>query len=520
VKQPIDPTGVARRKVERFGERAGEALDAVVVEEPLEIRVDGETIGVTMRTPGDDARLALGFLFAEGIISSLGDVGTVSHCGKPGHDGYGNVIEIRSAPGTRLDADRILEGRRFVPTSSACGVCGRQTVDDLIARCGVVEGGAVLGTELVLGAVERMRGAQARFDATGGLHAAAAFDAAGRIVCCHEDVGRHNAVDKVVGELLRFGLVGAERQEEPPALLVVSGRAGFEIVQKAAVAKIPIVVSVSAATSLAIDLAEKAGLTLVGFARQGSLNVYTHPWRIQGGDGRSRLRAVPGGNTGDEAPSDDAASAGAAGGGEAPRPRRSQLPGVSVEKIRSSGLSREYARRIQQGAQAAGVAVAAAAAAAVEPAERASAVPQHWHELELGDEEVAALQPVAHVVPDAQNGAVVVTARQRAQAQARRRSVAAELVERTNRMIRDERERLRQARAAAALGELQDEPQQAQEPPMPRQQQRTWSSFAPPFAQEAQLEQRAILIDDRDPAAPATIFWPEAGWSTGRVRGG
>ena len=504
MKKPIDPTGVARRMVERVGARAGEELDAVVVEEPLEIRIDGETIGVTMRTPGDDARLALGFLFGEGIISSLRDVGTASHCGKPGHDGYGNVIEIRSAPGLRLDADRILEGRRFVPTTSACGVCGRQTIDDLIERCGVVEGGTPIASEVVLQAAERMRAAQTRFASTGGLHAAAAFDAAGELICCHEDVGRHNAVDKVAGELLRFGMIGEGRQSEPPALLVVSGRAGFEIVQKAAAAKIPIVASVSAATSLSIDLAEKAGLTLIGFARSGSLNVYTHPWRIVSGDGRSRLRAVAGGaaqtgeGTGSGGGAEAAGSTPETPGAETPRSSRPPLPGMVVDRLRTSGLAREYSRRLQ-------AASAVLAMGETTPA----AVPQNWHELELDEQEVAMLQPVAHVVPDAESGAVVVTARQQAQARERKRSLAAELVERTNNITPDERERVREARATAMLSDLPESPPAPAAEALPAT--RGWSTFAAPAPQEAQLDQRVVLIDDRDPGAPSTIFWPEIG---------
>lgn len=303
MKRPIEQPGVARREVERIGPARDDhdpRWDSVVVEEPLEIRVDGETVAVTMRTPGDDARLALGFLFAEGIIQSLADVGTVTHCGRPGEDGYGNVLDVRSGPGTSLDADRILDGKRWNTTSSACGVCGRRTIEDLVKRCGVVEGGAVLPASLVSRCVERLREVQPRFARTGGIHAAAAFDQTGELLCCHEDVGRHNAVDKTVGELLRFGLIGPSAR--PPALLVVSGRAGFEIVQKAAAARIPIVASVSASSSLAIDLAVSTGVTLAGFVRGESLNVYSHPWRIAGDGPRPRLRAVPTGSAASEEP--------------------------------------------------------------------------------------------------------------------------------------------------------------------------------------------------------------------------
>ena len=252
---------------------SGSRPDAVVEEEPLEIRVDGDTVAVTMRTPGDDRDLALGFLFCEGIVRALDDVGEVAHCGRPDR-GYRNALRVSSAPGTSLDVDRVMEGRRWLPTSSACGVCGRRSIEELIERCGVVEGGAILSARAIERSLDEMRARQSRFDRTGGIHAAAAFGADGTLLVVREDVGRHNAVDKVVGALLRSGRLGEA------ALLTVSGRAGFEIVQKAAAARIPVVASVSAASSLAIDLAKDAGITLAAFARGGSMSVYAHPRRI------------------------------------------------------------------------------------------------------------------------------------------------------------------------------------------------------------------------------------------------
>lgn len=268
--------GVVRREVRRIakGARSEVLTDAVVEEEPLEIRVDGETVAVTMRTPGDDRDLALGFLFGEGILRRIDDVGDVSHCGRPDREGFGNAIRVTSAPGTVLDADRILEGRRWTPTTSACGVCGRRSIEELVARCGRVSGGPVLASRAIERGLGEMRERQARFDRTGGIHAAAAFTADGTLLAVHEDIGRHNAVDKVVGTLLRRGRL------EDAALLAVSGRAGFEIVQKAATAGIPVVASVSAASSLAIDLAENAGVTLAAFARGGAMALYANPWRV------------------------------------------------------------------------------------------------------------------------------------------------------------------------------------------------------------------------------------------------
>jgi FdhD protein len=255
--------------------------DTVAVEEPLEVRVDGETVAVTMRTPGSDADLALGFLFAEGMIGGVGHVGSVAHCGRPGDEGYGNVIDVRSSGGHRIDPDRVLEGRRWSTTSSACGVCGRRSIEGLLERCAALgEAPAVLPEE-ILGAMARLGELQPVFARTGGLHAAAAFARGGALLASAEDVGRHNAVDKVVGALLRSGLVGSP-SGGGAALLAVSGRTSFEIVQKAAAARIPLVSGVSAPSSLAVDLARASGIALCGFARGTRLNVYSHAERVVG----------------------------------------------------------------------------------------------------------------------------------------------------------------------------------------------------------------------------------------------
>jgi FdhD protein len=271
--------GVALRPVLRNSAEPG--LDAVAVEEPLEIRVDGEAIATTMRTPGADGDLALGFLLAEGILRGAADVGTVTLCGRPGEEGYGNVIDVRSAAGIRLDPDRILDGSRFQPMSSACGVCGRRSIDDLVARAGRVVAPTHVTTETVVGAVNAIRERQPIFSATGGLHAALLVTSSGEVLASAEDVGRHNAVDKAIGALLRRGLVGASASPEAgPSVLAVSSRAGFEIVQKAAAAGVPVVASVSAPTSLAVDLAERTGIALCGFVRGGRCNVYANGWRL------------------------------------------------------------------------------------------------------------------------------------------------------------------------------------------------------------------------------------------------
>jgi FdhD protein len=263
----------------------GEARDAIAVEEPLEIRVDGETVGVTMRTPGDDAHLALGFLFAEGIIALAADVGTIVHCGRPGEEGFGNVLDVRSAAGTRIDPERVLEGRRFLPVSSACGVCGRVSIERLIERLRPVADRSI-PRALVAAGMEALARRQPVFRRTGGLHAAALLALDGEVIAAAEDVGRHNAVDKVIGAALLAGRAGAAvAPRDAPALLAVSGRAGFEIVQKGVMAGVAAIASVSAPSSLAVDLSVAAGVMLAGFVRGERMNVYAHSGRLrpQGG---------------------------------------------------------------------------------------------------------------------------------------------------------------------------------------------------------------------------------------------
>lgn len=247
--------------------------DHIAVEEPLEIRVAGDPLAVTMRTPGEDRFLAAGFLFAEGVIGGVADLGSVAHCGRPGDDGFENVIEILPGPGVVLDPDRLEGSRRGTLITASCGVCGRRSIDDLLERIGEVEGVSV-PREIVARAPEAFDEAQEAFRITGGLHAAIVHARDGAILAFAEDVGRHNAVDKVIGKLLYEGrLVEA-------TILTVSGRVSFEIVQKAAAAGVPIIAAVSAPTSLAVDLAERAGITLAAFVRDGRMNVYAHAERI------------------------------------------------------------------------------------------------------------------------------------------------------------------------------------------------------------------------------------------------
>lgn len=272
--------GVTRREVWRDG---APAQDQVAVEEPLEIRVAGDAVAITMRTPGDDARLAAGFLFSEGIIRRLDDLGALTHCGRPGAEGFGNVIDAIPAGGVVLDVERAQASRRGTLTTSACGVCGRRSIDDLLASCRPVESRETVARATIFRAMSALRDRQAVFAQTGGTHAAAAWSAEGELLAAHEDVGRHNAVDKVVGALLYARAVGEkpDAAAKRPAVLVVSGRASFEIIQKAAMARIPVVASVSAASSLAVDLAGRAGITLCAFVRGEALSCYAHPERIE-----------------------------------------------------------------------------------------------------------------------------------------------------------------------------------------------------------------------------------------------
>jgi FdhD protein len=271
--------GIATRRVRVVDERGvlgAEGPDEVVVEEPLEIRVAGDPLAITMRTPGHDEDLALGFLFSEGVVTDVSDVGSIAHCGRPGDEGFGHTIDVLPGPGVALDPERLTTSRRGTLTTAACGVCGRVTVDDLLARVGKLPMGRAVPIDVVRRSTSLLREDQLNFERTGGVHAAAALDQAGEVLTFAEDVGRHNAVDKVVGALLRT------RRRDAARVLVVSGRVSFEIVQKAAVAGIAIVSAVSAPTSLAVDVAERLGLTLCGFVRDGRLNVYAHPERLDG----------------------------------------------------------------------------------------------------------------------------------------------------------------------------------------------------------------------------------------------
>jgi FdhD protein len=238
----------------------GEATDVVAVEEPLEIRIEGEPVAVTMRTPGHDEELAVGFALSEGLRPTGARLPD---------DLAANTVELQASG---FDPERL---RRHFYTSSSCGVCGKGALEAVAVEAQRVDSELRVAPDLVAALPDRLRAAQSTFDVTGGLHATGLFSAAGDLLLVREDVGRHNALDKVVGRAFLDGLLPLSG-----AVLCVSGRVSFELVQKAAVAGCPILVAVGAPSSLAIELAADRRVTLCGFVRGGSLNVYTEPWRI------------------------------------------------------------------------------------------------------------------------------------------------------------------------------------------------------------------------------------------------
>jgi FdhD protein len=237
--------------------------DHVAVEEPLTVQVNGATITTTMRTPGHDLELALGWLVSEGVIRTPGDVVGAIACDE-------NTVEVRLTPGVAAPTPRL------TMQSSACGLCGADSITDVVGRRGAASlPHAHVSSDVISTLPERLRDAQSAFDRTGGLHAAGLFTHEGDAVCVREDVGRHNAVDKVIGWALQREALPASQW-----LLQVSGRASFELTQKAVMAGVPVLAAVSAPSTLAVDLARESGLTLVGFSRGDSFNCYSAAERI------------------------------------------------------------------------------------------------------------------------------------------------------------------------------------------------------------------------------------------------
>ena len=263
--------GASRRPtVLRYDDgRMESAADDLAPEEPLEIRVRGRPVSVTMRTPGHDEELAVGFLLTEGLVRRREDVLRVEPCGR---NEEGNLLNVVLAPEVHVDFERLT---RHVFASSSCGLCGKATIDAVRGTFPRIESDVTVDAEVLVRLPDAMRAAQTAFDRTGGVHAAALFDAEGNLIVAREDVGRHNAVDKVLGFALLRRLVPLQRH-----VLLVSGRASFEIMQKALAAQVPIVAAVSAPSSLAAEFAEESGQTLVGFLRGRRMNVYAGAGRI------------------------------------------------------------------------------------------------------------------------------------------------------------------------------------------------------------------------------------------------
>ncbi|WP_424735780.1 formate dehydrogenase accessory sulfurtransferase FdhD [Mycobacterium sp.] len=267
----------ARRRVKHLiADQAITRPETLAVEEPLEIRVNAGAVTVTMRTPGSDIELAQGFLLTEGVIAHREDVLAIRYCGELGEDGSNtyNVLDVTLAPGIKPPD---LDVTRNFYTTSSCGVCGKASLDAVrqISRFSPGDDPATVAAAALKAMPDQLRGAQKVFASTGGLHAAALFGVDGTMMVVREDIGRHNAVDKVIGWALEQGRVplGA-------TVLLVSGRASFELTQKALMAGIPVLAAVSAPSSLAVSLAEESGITLVAFLRDDSMNVYTRTDRV------------------------------------------------------------------------------------------------------------------------------------------------------------------------------------------------------------------------------------------------
>ena len=245
------------------------AADELAIEEPLEIRVRGRAVSVTMRTPGHDDELAVGFLLSEGMIRSPRDVLKIEPCDR---NEDGNLLNVLLAPEVHVDFQKLT---RHVFASSSCGLCGKATIDAVRGSFAPIESDVRIDAKMILGLPDVMRGHQATFARTGGLHAAALFESDGTLIVLREDVGRHNAVDKVLGFALLHDLLPLDRR-----VLIVSGRSSFEIMQKALAGRVAIVAAVSAPSSLAVEFARENGQTLIGFLRDQRMNIYTAAERI------------------------------------------------------------------------------------------------------------------------------------------------------------------------------------------------------------------------------------------------
>ena len=256
---------------------AADRRDLVAVEEPMEVRVNGASFAVIMRTPGADRDLAAGFLLAEDVIRTADEIGTIEYCRDVTDEGRDNTINVTVTGGAATRLAERLDERRQVMMTASCGLCGRRTIESLQARVAAVDGDWTVTAGLIAALPDRLRQRQTVFESTGGLHAAGLFDRSGALQLSAEDVGRHNAVDKIVGRTLLAG-----KHPLRQSILLVSSRMSFELVQKALIAGIPLIAAVSAPSSLAIDLAKQADITLCGFVRGPHFNIYAHRRRVEG----------------------------------------------------------------------------------------------------------------------------------------------------------------------------------------------------------------------------------------------
>ena len=268
---------VAKTRVMRWanGGLDNETEDWVAREEPLEIRVKGESIVVTMRTPGHDEELAIGFLLAEGVITNSSDVLEIAYCQQGEASLHKNILNVFLSPEVEINLDRL---KRNVYASSSCGLCGKASIESLqniFEPLNKIE--TVISVDKILTLAQKLRAKQSTFDKTGGLHAAGIFDRNGELLILREDIGRHNAVDKILGHLFLKNRMPLE-----DCVLMVSGRASFEIIQKSLAGRVGIICAVSAPSSLAVDMAKESGQTLIGFLRERKFNVYSHKERISG----------------------------------------------------------------------------------------------------------------------------------------------------------------------------------------------------------------------------------------------
>jgi len=267
--------GKAREiRLERYhqGRATGETDDVLAVEEPLEIRVEGRSLAVVMRTPGHDRELAAGFLLSEGVIKSAKDVFDVTSCIEPGVAGEGNAVDVALAHPDSFDFEKLT---RHVFTSSSCGICSKASIDAVLKRRKPLHDNVRVKAKVILALPERLAQEQDTFKSTGGLHACALFDAAGHLLAAREDIGRHNALDKLLGWALM-----EKRTPLHGHIALLSGRASFEMMQKAHAGGIPLVAAISAPSSLAVEFARDSGQTLIGFLRGRSMNVYAGTERI------------------------------------------------------------------------------------------------------------------------------------------------------------------------------------------------------------------------------------------------